>query len=68
MKVVERPRRQSRQVDRTAPALLLVIRVGQLHVVHVATSDCEDAICADLVRDLQDQLIDLREAVLRLNR
>lgn len=68
MKVIERPRHQSRQLERAAPRLLVMISVGTVRIIPVAVNDREGAVCADLVNDLHDELANLHEAVTRLNR
>jgi hypothetical protein len=68
MKTIHRPQHQFQQMYRKAPGLLIIIHPGAIRVVHVAGNDLEGEVCNDLVRDLQDQLVDLQEAVLRLNR
>lgn len=68
MKMIQRPQHLVQQMDRKAPGLLIMIRPGGLRIIHVAANDRAGQVCADLVNDLQDQLVDLQDAVLRLNR
>lgn len=68
VRVVERPRPQSRQVERVAPRLLVMISVGAVRIIPVATNDREGAVCLDLATDLEEELANLHDAVARLNR
>ncbi len=68
MRTAERARPLRHPIDLAVPTLLVMIRPGTIRVVHVARTDQEGAVCADLAEDLRDQLSDLRGAVARLNR